>query len=139
VDFNKARQAYFFPGIAAAFLSAYARKREIPEALSLAERFLELNRSGASIQYSDRDAVQICKYGWGVSAMIQAQPEKKGKWRPELLRMAHWFADWQNADGSWSPSAFLVAAPSVVDLMSKTAEHVMEINMILLGLGSLQH
>jgi hypothetical protein len=41
--------------------------------------------------------------------------------------MAQWFIDRQAADGSWPPATFQLAGPVTdLDLMWKTAEHLME-------------
>lgn len=133
VDFSKAKQAYYYPGMTAAFLTAYAGARGIDEPLEIANRLLQMNIEGSDVQYTDRASVQICKFGWGAAAMRLAGHQ--GDWIPHVCRMAHWFADWQNEDGSWSPSSFLVKAPGVVDNMIKTAEHVMELNVMLEALG----
>lgn len=135
VDFAKEHHAYYVPGIAAAFLSGYAQQTGLTEPIELAEELLKLNIEGTERQFNDHTSVQICKFPWGVACVTQADTKKIDKYLPELLRMSHWFADWQNEDGSWSPSPFLNSNPSVVDKMSKTSEHIMEMNMILQALG----
>jgi hypothetical protein len=135
-DFNAPRQAYFNPGIAAAFLAAYALQYDDSDAMALGEKYLLLNIAGdQDVQFEDRESVQICKFGWGAAAMAQAG--SRAHYAVYLVRMAHWFADRQADDGSWSPSSFLVAAPDEVDRLVKTAEHLMEAAEILSALAVL--
>lgn len=138
VDMKKPRQAYFNPGIAAVFLIAYGQKFNKPEVIETAERLLELNRNGTDEQFKDNGSVQICKYGWGVAALIMSDAERYRCWQKELCKMAKWFSDMQQEDGSWVPSRFLVENPSTVQRMSKTAEHLMEINYMMIALGCLK-
>jgi hypothetical protein len=135
VDFSQPHQAYFCSAIATVFLSEYAQQKGSLEPLNIAEELFKLTINGTDKQFNDPDSVQICKYPWGLARFMQVRPQAIDKYLPELLRMAHWFADWQNDDGSWSPSAFLTAQPSVVNNMSKTAEHIMETSIILQALG----
>ena len=133
-DFSQPKQTYFNPGMAAVFLSSYSQAREEPGAMALAEKLLELNLKGSDEhQFHDRDSVQICKFGWGVAAMQLAQPD--GPWLEHVVRMAHWFADWQEVDGSWAPARFMSPTPDDVDKTVKTAEHIVEVNAILTALG----
>ncbi|MCS3835668.1 hypothetical protein HNR03_000248 [Pseudomonas sp. JAI111] len=128
VEFNKPRQAYFYPGIAAAFLAGYYQKTGNHEALKLADRYLALNENGTFEQFTDTGSVQICKFGWGVAAMYSAQPtEYRLRW---LNEMADWFISRQEPDGSWAPSSFMTPAPGLNDYFWKTAEHLMELSYI---------
>jgi hypothetical protein len=61
--------------------------------------------------------------------MLTADPT--GGWAPQVERMAEWFEERQNDDGSWDPSAFTLTGPATdVDRMWKTAEHLMEVMMM---------
>ncbi len=133
-DFAKPRQTFYTPGMAAAFLAAYAQRRALPEPLEIAARLLRFNIEGCADQFSDEGSVQICKFGWGTSAMLVADPA--GDWLPHVVRMGDWFIAHQEADGAWCPSAFLTPQPSDIDRLIKTAEHVMEVNAILTALGT---
>jgi hypothetical protein len=137
VDFHGAHQAYFQPGIAAAFLAGYSQQTGDRPALDLAHRYLELNQAGGDIQFNDPTSVQICKFGWGAAATYAADP------RPELRlwveRMGAWFVDRQSADGSWAPSAYSAPNPGLLDHYWKTAEHVMELSYITTALCARAH
>lgn len=135
VDYSKPKQAYFNSGIAAAFMAAYSQKTGDDKAIELAEKFLLLNAKGTEQQFEDKSSVQICKYGWGLAELLLAQPDKKEYWLDDLVRMVHWFSDWQKDDGSWGPSSFLTPEPGDVDKLGKTAEHVMELNIMIASLG----
>jgi hypothetical protein len=136
VDFTQPRQAYFFPGIAAAFLALYAMRTGEAEALVLGHRYLEVNLSGTSAQFDDLASVQACKFGWGVALMQVADPNCD--YADKLVQMADWFVARQREDGSWGPSTFVSASPSHVELMTKTAEHAMEVTAVLAGLAVAQ-
>jgi hypothetical protein len=133
-DFSQPRQTYYTPGMAAAFLCGYASRRREPAALRVATDLLGFNVKGCADQFDDPGSVQVCKFGWGVSAALVADPQ--GDWLPHVARMGDWFVGNQHADGAWAPSPFLVPEPSDIDKLVKTAEHVMEINAILSALGT---
>jgi hypothetical protein len=124
-DFKALRQAYYLPGAAAAFLADYAMRVNDPAPLALARDMMQLNINGCADQFTDRASVQICKFGWGAAQLLVADPD--GGWLSHTLKMADWFCDRQEEDGSWLPSAFsLKAEPTDMDKMWKTAEHLME-------------
>jgi hypothetical protein len=135
-DFSKPRQTYYTPGMAAVFLSGYARSRNEPDAVTLAARMLRFNVEGCDEQFTDLTSVQACKFGWGAAAMMGAG--QADVWRAHVERMVDWFVARQADDGSWAPSQFLVAEPTDVDRLVKTAEHVMEVNALLAALGGAQ-
>ena len=132
VDFNKPRQAYFHPGIAAAFLAGYSQQARDEEALVLAHKYLALNQGGSNAQFNDEQSVQICKFGWGEAAVHAADPN--GQQLPWLIKMAEWFLSRQKNDGSWAPSSFITPQPGVTDYLWKTSEHLMELSYIELAL-----
>jgi hypothetical protein len=135
VDFTKAHQAYFYTGISGAFCAQYGQVTADAEAIKLSEQLIMLNKNGTDEQFHDHGSVQICKYGWAVACWILACPQKIDEYLPELMRMAHWFADWQTDDGSWVPSSFRTPEPTVVHRWIKTCEHVMEVSIMLQALG----
>jgi len=136
VQFDKPRQAYFYPGIAAAFLAVYATKAGDQEALAAGHDFLAINLAGSQEQFDDLASVQACKFAWGAALMQMADP--RCDYADSLARMADWFIVRQRADGSWAPSTFVSAEPSTVELMTKTAEHAMEVTAVLAALAVLE-
>ncbi len=133
-DFERPRQTYYTPGMAAVFLSAYGQRFGLKQPLNVASDLLARNISGTSEQFDDLGSVQLCKFGWGAAALAAVDISRD--WTPHLLRMVDWFEARQAADGSWAPSIFLQPAPSDIDRLIKTAEHVMEVNAILGALGA---
>ena len=129
VDFSQPRQAFYLPGIAAAFALNYASTTGRNEATTLGQQFLALNRDGTEAQFDDINSVQICKYGWGLACEVRYNPATQ--WLPEAVRMVRWFMQRQATDGSWSPSTFLRQEPSISDKLSKTAEHLMELSQLI--------
>ena len=124
-DFNAPRQAFYHPGAVAAFFADYAMRTGDREAIALARDMMQLNIGGCDEQFTDLSSVQICKFGWGAAQLLIADPH--GGWLAHALRMAEWFIDRQEADGSWIPSTFQLTKPAGdMDKMWKTAEHLME-------------
>jgi len=136
VPFDKPRQAFYGPGMAAVFLAPYAHMRQRPEALTLARTFLRYNMEGAEEQFTDAESVQACKFGWAAGIMHQAEPD--GGWLPWVHRMTQWFLDRQAPEGWWGPSRFADSDPTIADRMVKTSEHAMELTVLLAALGSEQ-
>jgi hypothetical protein len=128
IDFQAPRQAYFHPGIAGAFLAGYAQQTGNTGALELGRQYLALTSGGTEEQYDDTGSVQICKFGWGAAAMLNADPD--GGHLPWAVRMGEWFVRRQRPDGAWAPSSFMTPEPGILDLYWKTAEHVMELSYI---------
>ena len=133
-DFSKPRQTYYTPGMAAVFLSGYAQRFGVKHPLETASDLLAWNVAGTPEQFDDLASVQLCKFGWGAAALASVDIHRD--WTQHLMRMVEWFEARQAADGSWAPSNFLQPSPSDIDRMSKTSEHVMEVNSILSALGS---
>ena len=75
-DLNKPRQAYFNPGIGAAFLARYYMKTGVQEALPIARGLLQLSE-GTEAQYDYPDTCQVGKFAWGASAMLEVEPLAK--------------------------------------------------------------
>jgi hypothetical protein len=134
VDFTSRQQAYFHPGIAAAFLSGYGAQTGHRAAQDRALDYLRITTGGGDVQFDDPTSVQICKFGWGAAMTYAATP--KAELRPWVVRMAEWFTRRQQPDGSWAPSSFLTPSPGPLDFYWKTAEHVMEISYIVDALYS---
>jgi hypothetical protein len=132
VDLQAPRQAYFHPGISAAFLAGYAGQTGSVEALELGRQYLALSTGATEAQFTDTSSVQVCKFGWGAAAMHDADPT--GGHLPWVKKMGAWFVDRQREDGAWAPSSFMVAEPDDLALYWKTAEHLMEMSYIELSL-----
>jgi len=105
-DFTQPRQAFYNPGIAAAFLGRYHMRTGNPDALALARDFLALTVSGTDAQFDFEDSVQVCKFAWGASILWEATGDET--YRDHAARMGQWFIDAQNDDGSWDNSPFLM-------------------------------
>ncbi|MBS1861431.1 MAG: hypothetical protein JSS68_06925 [Actinobacteria bacterium] len=134
VDFRRPRQAFYNPGISAAFLSKYFMVTREPRAKEIATSMLELSANGTDDQYNFHESMQICKFGWG-SAMA-AEIDPGGPERSHLLRMARWYVESQGEDGSWVPSSFLVAEPNDSHGIEKTAEHTLWVSFMLASLAA---
>jgi len=136
-DFTKPRQAFYNPGIAAAFLGRYHMATGNPDALDLARNYLDLTVAGTDAQFDHTDSVQVCKFAWGASILYEITGEQQ--YLGHAVQMARWFMDAQNEDGSWDNSPFLMAregvhAPSV--RIEMTAEFAQHLTTILTALSS---
>jgi hypothetical protein len=133
-DFHTRRQQFYNPGMAAAFLARYADVTRSAEPVALARDLLRLNEAGAEFQFDHTDNVQICKYGWGVSSLLEVTGATDLV--PAILRMADWYAASQRDDGSWVPSPFLAPEPDDADAVGKTAEHLLHVSVVIRALRS---
>src|SRR5262249_35860536 len=93
VDFGTPRQAFYNPGISAAFLSKYFMVARAPRAREIATAMLELSANGTDAQFNWHESMQICKFGWG-SAMA-AEVDPGGEHISRVLRMARWYVESQ--------------------------------------------
>lgn len=135
VDFTKARELYFQPGAAAAFLAQYAAQTGSGEAVDIARGLMQLNVAGTIEQVTDETSVHVCKFPWGAAELSALDTEFD--WMPYIVLLNDWFRQRQDPDGSWSPSAFTLAGPADdVDRMWKTAEHLMEVEKIAAALSA---
>lgn len=135
-DFTKPRQAFYNPGIAAAFLGRYHLATGDGEALDLASRYLALTVSGTEAQFDHTESVQVCKFAWGASVLYEATGD--AGYLKHMRDMAQWFLDAQNPDGSWNNSPFLMERathPASVRI-EVTAEFVQHLTTILNALSS---
>lgn len=135
-DFRRPRQAFYNPGIGAAFLARYFMATGEPTARELMRSLLALSAGGCEEQYDYRESSQICKFGWGSALALEVDPG--GDHLRHVVRMAHWYADAQHPDGRWYPSSFRVPNPTLGDALVKTAEHVLWVAMMLTSLAGAQ-
>jgi hypothetical protein len=133
-DFSKPRQAFFNPGIAAAFLARYFMRTGDTEARELGAKYLDLSIGGTDAQFDYTESKQICKFGWGAALMALADPD--GGHLRHVVRMAEWFIAGQLPPGNWHNSPFLAPTPSQGDDLEITAEFVLQLSTILVALGS---
>jgi hypothetical protein len=105
-DFTQPRQAFYNPGIAAAFLGRYYMATGAAEALQLAQSYIELTIRGTAAQFDYTESVQVCKFAWGAAVLLDATGDEA--YLQHLRRMVPWFVSAQNADGSWDNSPFLM-------------------------------
>ena len=134
-DFSKPRQAFYNPGIAAAFLGRYYMATGDEGALQLARDYLDLTVQGSDVQFDYTDSVQVCKFGWGSSILLEATGEDQ--YLEHTLSMGQWFCDAQNDDGSWDNSPFLMERAADRDSVRVeiTAEFVQHLVTIVTALG----
>lgn len=134
-DFSLPRQAFYNPGIAAAFLARYALRTGSAEARDLADSYLMLTVQGSADQFDFRDSVQVCKFAWGAAALLDLAPAPR--YRDYAERMVRWFAESQHPDGHWSNSPFLLpdgpTLGSNVEVTAEFAQHLLFVSSALAG------
>jgi hypothetical protein len=135
-DFTKPCQAFYNPGIAAAFCARYHAATRDESALELGRAMLLLSAEGTEAQFDHSASVQICKFGWGAANLLDVDPH--GDYLRHLLRMADWFADCQAPDGHWSNSPFLDPQPTEASNLDITAEFVLHCCTMLGALGGVR-
>jgi hypothetical protein len=135
-DFEKPRQAFYNPGIAAAFLARYYLQTGDLEARDLARAYLSLSANGTSAQFDFTESAQICKFGWGSALMLTADPA--GGHLENVLKMVAWFAESQLDDGSWHNSTFLVPKPTDADDLAVTMEFALHLTTIMGALAGMR-
>jgi hypothetical protein len=134
-DFRLPRQAFYNPGIAAAFLARYSARYDSAEARQLADAYLALSESADPVQFDHTDSVQICKFGWGAAALLDLEADPR--YRGHVERMARWFLDAQHADGHWQNSPFLLPnGATTASNIEVTAEFVQHLVFMSAALAS---
>jgi hypothetical protein len=132
-DFRQPRQAFYNPGIGAAFLSRYFMISGDTSARQMALDLLKLSANGTEDQFNYWESMQICKFGWGSAMALEIDPSKQHV--NNVLRMTQWYSNSQAPNGTWVPSGFLEPNPTDSDAMEKTAEHVLWVSMMLSSLA----
>ena len=135
-DFDLPRQAFYNPGIAAAFLGRYAMATGDEDTLQLARDYIDLTVGGSESQFDHTDSVQVCKFGWGAAVLLETTGDET--LLPHVVRMGHWFTAAQNPDGSWDNSPFLMERPSDhesvrVEITAEFVQHLTSIINALAG------
>src|ERR1700683_812788 len=133
-DLRAARQAFYNPGIAAAFLGRYHLATRDNAAPAAAGQFLSLSAGGGPDQFNYQESRQICKFGWGSAVLTEADPGDAA-YESYVLRMTQWFVECQEPDGRWHNSPFLDPAPTDDGDMAVTAEFVLHLSTILTALS----
>lgn len=128
-DLTQPRQAFYNPGMAAAFCGRFLAATGDERARSLGRVLLDLSIDGTPAQFDHSESRQICKFGWGAAAMLEADPA--GGHLPQVLRMAEWFDESQSPDGSWHNSPFRTPDPTAGQVMDITVEFVLHVSTLL--------
>jgi hypothetical protein len=133
-DFHAPRQAFYNPGIAAAFLARYSAQRDDADAGELAANYLALSEAGGEQQFDHTDSVQICKFAWGAAALLDLNGGER--YASHAIRMVHWFLAAQQPDGHWGNSLFLLPdGPTPCSDLEVTAEFIQHLVIVSSALG----
>jgi len=96
VDATGRRQAYFVPGIAAAFLARLYMATGLDEHLALAESYIQFAMRCSDDQFM---RPQVGKVGWGASLLYEIT--KKYEYRDLAFRVGDYLLDNQFPEGYW--------------------------------------
>jgi hypothetical protein len=134
LDVDKPRQAFFMPGLGAAFAGRYAMATGNKKGLEIGRGLLDVSERAHESQYDFTDTVHVGKFGWGAGVMTDADPGTDAH-VADALRMGQWYLDSQLEDGRWNPTKFLVPEPDDADALWKTAEHIVLMTIVEMGLA----
>jgi hypothetical protein len=134
MEIDKPRQAFFNPGIGAAFAARYLLATGNAAAREIGRGLLDFSERASDTQYDFTDTVHVGKFGWGAGAMLDVEPADS--YFADVLRMGQWYLDSQLEDGRWNPTAFLVPEPDDADALWKTAEHIVLMTVVEMALAS---
>lgn len=134
-DLNGRRQAFYNPGITAAFLGRYYQATGDKDALMAANNYLRLSVAGNRAQFDYRESRQICKFGWGAAVLAEIEPGN-ADYISYALRMIQWFVACQEPDGRWHNSPFLDPSPTDDSDLAVTCEFVLHLSTILTALSA---
>lgn len=120
-------QRWTVGGLSAAFLCRLHMVDPNPAYLSLARNFQQFSIQSTPRQF---EFPQVCKSGWGASLLFQVTGEPHyAAW---AIKLAHWFADTQAADGCW----VFDDDPTEGRTLELTAEFVAHVDTIIGCLAS---
>ena len=120
-------QRWTVGGLSAAFLCRLYMVDPSPDYLRLARDFQQFSIQSTPRQF---DFPQVCKSGWGAALLYQVTGEEHyAAW---AVKLAHWFADTQAADGSW----VFDSDPTEGRTLELTAEFVAHVDTIIGCLAS---
>lgn len=134
MDIDKPRQAFFNPGLGAAFLGRYTLATGNTGGVEIARELLAFSGNAHEAQYDYEDTVHVGKFGWGAGAMLDVEPSESHL--AQSMRMGQWYLDSQLDDGRWNPTAFLVPEPDEADALWKTAEHIVLMQVVEMALAA---
>lgn len=134
-DFSLPRQAFYNPGIAAAFLARYSAQRGDADAGELAARYLALTEAGGEQQFDHTDSVQVCKFAWGAAALLDLDGSER--YANHAIDMVQWFLSAQHPDGHWQNSPFLLPdGPTPASNVEVTAEFIQHLVVVSSALAA---
>ena len=126
VDATGRRQAYYAPGIAAAFLARLHMATGQPAYLELAESYIQFAMRCSGDQFM---RPQVGKVGWGASLLYQIT--KKYEYRDLAFRVGDYLLDNQFEEGYWLNTHPAVAYHNVLEVTAEFVVHMETISTAL--------
>ncbi|MCL2803337.1 MAG: hypothetical protein FWD29_05225 [Micrococcales bacterium] len=134
LDIDKPRQAFFNPGLGAAFMGRYAMATGSTSAVEIGRGLLDVARRAHESKYDYNDTVHVGKFAWGAGVMMDVEPDESHL--ADAMRLGQWFLDCQLEDGRWNPTKFLVPEPGDTDALWKTGEHILLMTILDMALAA---
>ena len=132
-DAQVERQFHYNGGIAAACLTHIGMLTGDAKWLDLARSYEQFSIDSTPDQFNTR---QVCKSAWGAGLITLASGSRDyARW---LVKLANWFADLQEADGSWTNTPYLDPNPTNARRAEVTAEFVVHVDTLIASLSVLR-
>lgn len=132
-DARQERQFHYNGGIAAACLAHIGMLTGESKWLELARKYEQFSIDTTPDQFNTR---QVCKSAWGAGLItLAASTTDYALW---LVKMANWFADLQEPDGSWTNTPYLDPHPTNARRVEVTAEFVVHVDTLIASLSVLR-
>lgn len=127
------RQFHYNGGIAAACLAHIGMMTGEEKWFALARNYEQFSIDSTPDQFKTR---QVCKSAWGAGLLTLATGSSE--YTAWLVKLANWFADLQEADGSWTNTPYLDPHPSNARRAEVTAEFVVHVDTLMASLSVLR-
>lgn len=132
-DAHIERQYHYNGGIAAACLVHIGMLTGDEKWFALARKYEQFSIDSTPDQFNTR---QVCKSAWGAGLLTLTTGSRDyAGW---LVKLADWFADLQEADGSWTNTPYLDPHPTNARRAEITAEFVVHVDTLMASLSVLR-
>lgn len=131
-DARQERQYHYNGGIAAACLTHIGMVTGERKWFELAGKFQQFSIDSTPDQFKTR---QVCKSAWGAGLLTLATGTTE--YTAWLTKLADWFADLQEPDGSWTNTPYLDPHPTNARRVEITAEFVIHVDTLIASLSVL--
>jgi hypothetical protein len=132
-DARQERQFHYNGGIASACLAHTGMLTGDAKWIELSRKYLQFSIDSTPDQFKTR---QVCKSAWGAGLLTLATGTTD--YTSWLIKMANWFADLQEPDGSWTNTPYLDPNPTNARRVEITAEFIVHVDTLIASLSVLR-